>query len=62
MTATPDAARLVTAEWQCTRCGVTNRKLVPEGTTEAKDRCVSCRDRHIVSPAERPVRWIARPA
>lgn len=53
---------MVTAEWNCTRCGVTNRKLVPAGTTEAADRCVHCRARHLVSPDERPVRWRARAA
>jgi hypothetical protein len=49
-----------TAEWNCTRCGTTNRKLVPTATTEAKDRCVNCLADHTVKPAERPVRWSAR--
>jgi len=53
---------LITAEWLCTRCGVTNRKLVPEGTSEAKDRCVHCRLKHLVSPDDRPVRWRSRAA
>lgn len=52
----------VTAEWNCTRCGVTNRKLVAKGTTEVADRCVHCRAKHVVSPDERPVRWRARAA
>ncbi len=52
----------VTAEWNCTKCSVTNRKLVPRGTTEAKDRCVHCRAWHLVSPGERPIRWRARAA
>ncbi|MFN2315131.1 MAG: hypothetical protein ABR551_08915 [Gemmatimonadales bacterium] len=52
----------VTAEWNCTKCSVTNRKLVPRGTTEVKDRCVHCRARHLVSPGERPIRWSARAA
>ena len=26
----------VTAEWNCTRCGTTNRKLVPADTTERR--------------------------
>jgi DNA-directed RNA polymerase subunit RPC12/RpoP len=50
----------VTAEWICTRCGSTNRRLVPADTTETTDRCVSCHTRHIVTPGERPVRWEAR--
>jgi hypothetical protein len=50
----------ITAEWNCTRCGVTNRKLVPEDTTRTTDRCVTCRTRHIIEPSERPVRWTAR--
>jgi hypothetical protein len=49
----------VTAEWLCTRCGVTNRKYVPEGTPVTEDRCVACHARHAVWPAERPVRWNA---
>ncbi|HUG27844.1 MAG TPA: hypothetical protein VMK53_06050 [Gemmatimonadales bacterium] len=52
----------VTAEWNCTKCSVTNRKLVPRGTSEVKDRCVHCRTKHLVSPGERPVRWRARAA
>lgn len=52
----------VTAEWLCTRCGVTNRKLVPAATAEARDRCVHCRTRHLVSPDDRPVRWRSRAA
>ena len=41
----------VTAEWNCTRCGTTNRKLVPADTTSAGDRCNHCRAWHIVTPA-----------
>jgi hypothetical protein len=52
----------VTAEWLCTRCGSTNRKLVPIGTKEVKDRCVSCHLRHLVTPDPRPVRWNGRAA
>ena len=52
----------VTAEWNCTRCGVTNRKLVAPGTTETNDRCVSCKLKHLVRPGERPVRWQAEAA
>jgi hypothetical protein len=50
----------VTAEWQCTRCNVTNRKYVPEGTTVVEDRCVACHTKHVVWPGERPVRWNAK--
>jgi len=49
-----------TAEWLCTRCGATNRKLVPTGTTRTIDRCVTCHAGHIVEPGPRPVRWSAR--
>jgi hypothetical protein len=50
----------VTAEWQCTRCGSTNRKFVGAGTTSVTDKCVSCHVRHEVTPGPRPVRWHAR--
>jgi DNA-directed RNA polymerase subunit RPC12/RpoP len=53
---------VVTAEWQCTRCGATNRKLLPEGSVETRDRCVHCGRRHIVRPGDRPVRWHAEAA
>ena len=49
----------VTAEWICTRCGATNRKLVAAGTREIEDRCVTCRAGHEVRPGDRPVRWTA---
>jgi hypothetical protein len=49
-----------TAEWICTRCGSTNRRLVPTGTTETTDRCVTCHARHVVHADERPVRWTSR--
>jgi len=48
-----------TAEWICTRCGSTNRRLVPADTRETEDRCVHCRARHLVRPGKRPVRWEA---
>ncbi len=47
----------VTAEWLCTKCGVSNRKFLPVGTAVANDRCVSCHARHAIWPGERPVRW-----
>ena len=50
-----------TAEWICTRCGSTNRRLVPDGVTRTMDRCFSCGTRHEISAEERPVRWSARP-
>jgi hypothetical protein len=50
-----------TAEWICTRCGSTNRKLVPDGATGAVDECVTCHARHELAPEARPVRWRARP-
>jgi len=53
---------MVTAEWNCTRCAVTNRKLVPPGTREARDRCAHCRLAHVIRPDERPVRWRAEAA
>jgi hypothetical protein len=49
----------LTAEWNCTRCGVTNRKLAPLQTTELKDQCVHCGARHDLRPGDRPVRWHA---
>ena len=48
------------AEWICTRCGSTNRKLVPASQTESTDRCVSCKTAHVVQVSSRPVRWDAR--
>jgi len=50
----------VTAEWQCTRCGATNRKYVAADTIRAVDRCVTCHVKHDVTPGARPVRWNAR--
>ena len=55
------ATGFVTAEWICTRCGVTNRKLLPPGVTATKDACVSCHARHEVEVETRPVRWRAKP-
>ena len=50
-----------TAEWICTRCGSTNRRLVPGGATRAVDECVSCHARHEIVADARPVRWESRP-
>ena len=49
-----------TAEWICTRCGSTNRKLVPVSLTESTDRCLSCKASHEVRISSRPVRWEAK--
>ena len=49
----------VTAEWNCTRCGTTNRKLVPAWAREAEDRCQHCGAEHEIRPGDRPVRWDA---
>ncbi len=49
-----------TAEWNCTRCGTTNRKLVPAGADRAIDRCTHCKTRHVIERNARPVRWAAR--
>ena len=57
MTETIARPQQVTAEWLCTKCGVTNRKYVPRGTTVVEDRCVACHLKHVVWPSERPVRW-----
>ena len=49
-----------TAEWNCTRCGATNRKLVAMRTSQTNDSCVTCHAKHVVEPDDRPVRWKAR--
>ncbi len=51
---------MTTAEWICTRCGSTNRKLVPDGTTRAEDSCVTCGATHRLEADPRPVRWLAK--
>ncbi len=53
---------IITAEWNCTRCGVTNRKLVPPGARDVLDRCLHCGLKHRVRPGDSPVRWIAEAA
>ncbi|HET7295910.1 MAG TPA: hypothetical protein VFI66_02140 [Gemmatimonadales bacterium] len=52
---------MATAEWICTRCGSTNRALVPDAATRAVDECVTCHTRHALERDPRPVRWNARP-
>lgn len=51
-----------TAEWICTRCGSTNRRLVADDATRATDKCLSCHARHDIEADNRPVRWRARVA
>ena len=58
---TPERTDPITAEWICTRCGVTNRKLVPHGVTRADDACVTCHAKHEIEANTRPVRWKSRP-
>jgi len=48
-----------TAEWICTRCGSTNRRLVPAGVTRAEDKCLGCHTLHEIEADNRPVRWRA---
>ncbi|HWB41244.1 MAG TPA: zinc ribbon domain-containing protein [Gemmatimonadales bacterium] len=50
----------LTAEWNCTRCGTTNRKLVPLTDERTSDRCTHCGTRHTVERDTRRVRWLAR--
>ena len=50
-----------TAEWICTRCGSTNRRLVPDGARRAVDESLTCHTRHDLEVDPRPVRWRARP-
>ena len=50
----------LTAEWNCTRCGTTNRKLVPLTDERTTDRCAHCHTRHTIEPDTRRVRWVAR--
>jgi hypothetical protein len=52
---------MTTAEWICTRCGSTNRKLLVAGVTTAQDACVTCHAKHEIAAQARPVRWSARP-
>jgi DNA-directed RNA polymerase subunit RPC12/RpoP len=52
---------MTTAEWICTRCGSTNRKLLVQGVTTALDACVTCHAKHEIAVQARPVRWSARP-
>jgi DNA-directed RNA polymerase subunit RPC12/RpoP len=51
-----------TAEWICTRCGTTNRRLLASTVTDAVDKCFHCGVAHDITPGDRPVRWNSKPA
>jgi hypothetical protein len=51
-----------TAEWQCTRCATTNRRLVGPGEAHAEDRCMHCKLAHTIARGATPVRWTAKAA
>ncbi len=53
-------ATMTTAEWNCTKCGATNRRLVEDHASHAEDRCVTCHKRHTLQKGPRPVRWEAK--
>lgn len=53
---------VTTAEWTCTQCGSTNRKLVAGTVTESHDACVRCKTTHVLQRDPRPVRWKATAA
>ena len=52
----------MTAEWKCTACDATNRRLVAPTDTEARDYCYTCKVKHVISRPERPTFWSARAA
>lgn len=53
------STRADSAEWQCTRCNVTNRRLVPVGAAQAVDQCLHCHLEHVIRRDASPVRWTA---
>lgn len=55
----PPPAGQLTAEWICTRCGSTNRRLVAAGVARAEDVCLRCHTVHVIEQDGRPVRWRA---
>ena len=61
-TSTAMTRKVTSAEWQCTQCGVTNRRLVPKDAREAADRCMHCGRKHKLRIDARPVRWNAEAA
>jgi hypothetical protein len=50
----------LTAEWICTKCGASNRKLVMSEITETEDRCYHCKAAHRIQAAVRKVYWTAK--
>lgn len=52
----------MTAEWLCTACGSSNRRLVADAETAVEDRCYTCKTPHVLEPSDRPVYWRARAA
>jgi acetyl-CoA carboxylase beta subunit len=50
----------LTAEWLCTKCGASNRKLVMSEITDTVDRCYHCKAAHEIRAAERKVYWTAK--
>ena len=58
---TPERTDSITAEWICTRCGSTNRRLVPAPARRAEDECLKCHTTHTIEADARPVRWRAQP-
>jgi hypothetical protein len=57
----PERTATITAEWICTRCGSTNRRLVPATAARAEDECLQCHTAHEIHRDARPVRWRAQP-
>lgn len=55
-----DSPRQLTAEWQCTRCDATNRRLLPLRSRQGKDVCVHCHLKHRITKGDTPVRWMAQ--
>lgn len=61
MTMTTPTPAVATAEWICTRCGATNRRLVAAGVSRAADECYTCHAAHDIEAGARPVRWTSKP-
>jgi hypothetical protein len=58
---TTERTATITAEWICTRCGSTNRRLVHATARRADDECLQCHTKHTIEADARPVRWRAQP-
>ena len=52
---------MISAEWTCTKCGTDNRMYIKQGVTPQHDKCITCKQRHTITPGQRPVRWEAVP-